>query len=209
MKDIIGKIVFNSVRISLVAAIFILSSCRKVENPGLIIQDHDSNKMMSFLHEMMRRIDSLTLTNDPDNDFALIMKVHHDGAVQMCQNEIEEGSDTTLQLLAGEIIERHHQDLLALDSFLVAHPPVVNQSSFRQEAEKAMEIMSNNADLQIITGKTDHDFATLMIEHHQGAINLADLELYYGFSEPVRKLAVKIKSQQQSDIEQLQDWLLR
>lgn len=52
-------------------------------------------------------------------------------------------------------------------------------------------------------GNTDHDFAHLMIAHHQGAIAMADSELRDGQDATMRQLATKIKADQQKDIAEL------
>jgi len=46
--------------------------------------------------------------------------------------------------------------------------------------EMSMDKMDRNADLQIVDGNNDHDFATLIIFHHQSAIEMADLVIHYG-----------------------------
>lgn len=42
------------------------------------------------------------------------------------------------------------------------------------------------------TGNADHDFARMMIPHHQGAIDMAELELRFGTDERLRRLAQEI-----------------
>ena len=46
----------------------------------------------------------------------------------------------------------------------------------------------------------DRDFAALMIPHHQGAIDMAVLELRYGRNEQLRRLAQEIIVNQQQEI---------
>jgi uncharacterized protein (DUF305 family) len=42
------------------------------------------------------------------------------------------------------------------------------------------------------TGDADRDFARMMIPHHQGAIDMALVELRYGKDERLRRLAQEI-----------------
>ena len=42
------------------------------------------------------------------------------------------------------------------------------------------------------TGNADDDFARMMIAHHQGAIDMAELELRFGTDERLRRLAQEI-----------------
>lgn len=57
------------------------------------------------------------------------------------------------------------------------------------------------------TGNTDVDFVRGMIPHHQGAIDMAKIELAHGKNEENRKLARQIISDQEKEIAQMQEWL--
>jgi uncharacterized protein (DUF305 family) len=46
----------------------------------------------------------------------------------------------------------------------------------------------------------DRDFAAMMIPHHQGAIDMAVLELKYGRNEKLRRIAQEIIVEQQQEI---------
>jgi uncharacterized protein (DUF305 family) len=50
------------------------------------------------------------------------------------------------------------------------------------------------------TGDVDADFAAMMIPHHQGAIEMAVLELRYGRNEQLRRIAQEIIVDQQQEI---------
>ena len=50
------------------------------------------------------------------------------------------------------------------------------------------------------TGNPDADFAMLMIPHHQGAIDMAVLELRYGTNEQLRRIAQEIVVEQMQEI---------
>ena len=53
-------------------------------------------------------------------------------------------------------------------------------------------------------GNTDHDFAHHMLEHHKGAVVMADLQLRDGKDATMRQLAEKIKADQQKEITALE-----
>ena len=57
------------------------------------------------------------------------------------------------------------------------------------------------------TGDADHDFAMMMIPHHQGAIDMAKVELKYGKDPEMRALAKKIMKAQKPEIDQMNKWL--
>jgi uncharacterized protein (DUF305 family) len=57
------------------------------------------------------------------------------------------------------------------------------------------------------TGDPDVEFVRSMIPHHQGAIDMAQVELKYGKNPQARAFAEKIIEAQKAEIEQLNAWL--
>jgi uncharacterized protein (DUF305 family) len=55
-----------------------------------------------------------------------------------------------------------------------------------------------------LPGDPDRDFAAMMIPHHQGAIDMAKVELIYGRDPVLRRLAQGIIVEQQQEIELMQ-----
>lgn len=56
-------------------------------------------------------------------------------------------------------------------------------------------------------GNVDSDFIQGMIPHHQGAIEMARIELEFGSDADVRKLANSIIAAQETEIKFMEDWL--
>ncbi len=59
------------------------------------------------------------------------------------------------------------------------------------------------------TGDVDKDFVTMMIPHHQGAIDMAKVELQYGKDPAIKKLAETIVAAQEEEIAGMKAWLAR
>jgi uncharacterized protein (DUF305 family) len=53
----------------------------------------------------------------------------------------------------------------------------------------------------LFVGKPDADFALMMIPHHQGAVDMAKVELQFGTDPRLRRLAQEIIVTQQSEIQ--------
>ena len=57
------------------------------------------------------------------------------------------------------------------------------------------------------SGNADVDFVRSMIPHHQGAIDMAKIELAQGKDSVLRKMAEKMISDQEKEIEEMRAWL--
>jgi uncharacterized protein (DUF305 family) len=72
--------------------------------------------------------------------------------------------------------------------------------------KQAMDKMMAGTDAPY-SGDADHDFVTHMVPHHQGAIDMAEIELKYGADAKLKQLAARIISAQQREIAFMQAWL--
>ncbi|MCG2628755.1 DUF305 domain-containing protein [Bradyrhizobium sp. WYCCWR 13023] len=86
-----------------------------------------------------------------------------------------------------------------------AHPAApqaalsAEESAFLQENDAAMTKMMNDMAAKP-TGDIDRDFVAMMNPHHQGAIDMAVIELRYGKNEQLRRIAQEIIVDQMQEI---------
>ncbi|UCI19573.1 DUF305 domain-containing protein [Mesorhizobium sp. B2-1-8] len=71
----------------------------------------------------------------------------------------------------------------------------------------AMDKMHTDMMASQYTSNADVDFVRGMIPHHQGAIDMAKVELANGKDPEIRKLAEGVIAAQEAEIKQMQDWL--
>jgi len=75
------------------------------------------------------------------------------------------------------------------------------EQSFQHLMHEAMASMDRGMENAAMTGDPDHDFAAMMIPHHQGAVDMAKAELLYGKDPVLRRLAQEITVTQEQEIE--------
>ena len=73
--------------------------------------------------------------------------------------------------------------------------------AYRQAMEKMHKDM-----LTSYTGDTDKDFVVGMLPHHQGAVDMAKIELQYGKDPELKKLATNIIKSQDEEITFMKAW---
>jgi len=110
-------------------------------------------------------------------------------------------------LHAGAQEHQHHH---GGDSAAV--PPVFVAStakSFAALMDDAMAVMDAGMKQAPMNGVSEHDFVTMMIPHHQGAVDMAKALLLTTQDPELRNLALGIIAEQQNEIKVMQAWLQR
>ncbi|WP_146905183.1 DUF305 domain-containing protein [Adhaeribacter aerolatus] len=191
----------------LLTASLFLASCEQEE--GLETQPHDQNKMMTIMHQMMTQMEAMPMNSEPDIDFAKMMVMHHQGAINMAQEEIANGKDAEMIAIAQKIKSEQEKEIQEFNTFLASYQADQPMNmAFHMEVMESMEKMGRESDLRVITGDTDQDFAQLMIPHHQAAMENAKSVIEHGNSPVIKTMAQKIIDSQMMDIKELQEWLL-
>lgn len=188
---------------------FVILSCNE-DDEGLKTERHDINEMMQLMHDMSAEMDAMTMIGDADHDFAMMMIMHHEGAINMGNREIEKGNDATIKAMAQTMITMQQAEIAELQTFLQGHTAVNSAEGLEwdMEAMGAMAKMDRNADLDVLTGDIDHDFAILMINHHQSVTEMAQSLLHHSHHDELKEMANMMIADQTKEIEDLQTWLL-
>ena len=109
-----------------------------------------------------------------------------------------------LSLLAGPALAQH-----------AGHPaPAPAATPAPAEAPSTVALRAANMKMHkemdiAYTGDPDVDFAKAMIPHHQGAVEMAKVQLAHGKDPKLRKLAREIVKAQEKEIKLMQAFLAR
>ena len=77
-------------------------------------------------------------------------------------------------------------------------------TSFANSMQRMMKAMNKPG-----TGQVDADFVSMMLPHHQGAVDMAKVELAYGKDPVLRRMARRIVVAQQREITAMTAWQVR
>jgi uncharacterized protein (DUF305 family) len=88
---------------------------------------------------------------------------------------------------------------LVIAILLLAPGTKLAADDFSASMGSAMARMDRDM-MVLATGDPDRDFAAMMIPHHQGAIDMAEVELRFGHDPVLRRLAQGIIVEQQQEI---------
>ncbi|HWW71558.1 MAG TPA: DUF305 domain-containing protein [Duganella sp.] len=75
--------------------------------------------------------------------------------------------------------------------------------------DDAMNVMDAGMKQAPMNGVPEHDFVTMMVPHHQGAVDMAKAVLLNTRDPEIRNLALGIIAEQQVEINVMQAWLQR
>ncbi len=72
--------------------------------------------MMSGMDSMQK----MQMSGDTDKDFAMMMKIHHQGAVDMAKMELANGKSQVMKAMAKKIIAAQKKEIAEFDRWLAA-----------------------------------------------------------------------------------------
>ena len=77
-----------------------------------------SMDMKQSMDHMSQEMASAKMSGDPDRDFATMMRIHHQGAVDMAQAQLASGKDPQMRKLAKEIVAAQKKEIALIDRWL-------------------------------------------------------------------------------------------
>ena len=80
-----------------------------------------SDKLKSSMESGMRSMQGMKLSGDTDKDFAMMMKMHHQQAIEMAKVEMQSGTSAQLKAMAQKMIDDQSKEIGELDAWLQQH----------------------------------------------------------------------------------------
>lgn len=83
-----------------------------------------SGVMKSKMEDMQGQMKAMKSTGNADMDFAMMMRVHHQGAIIMAEAQLKDGKDPKMKKMAKNIIAAQKKEIAVFDKFLAdkGHP---------------------------------------------------------------------------------------
>lgn len=136
--------------------------------------------------------------------FMSMMITHHESATEMAQWILERSEDSEITRAAQKIIDEQEIEIMQMTTWL--------REWYGQEPDAEMmgmmqEMMGGMMQTMMDAKDPERAFLEGMSEHHDGAIDMAQLALFRSTHEQLRGLAEKIVRDQAGEISQFQTWL--
>ena len=77
--------------------------------------------MMAMMKDMSGKMTSMPMSGNSDIDFARMMRIHHQGAIDMANAELSSGKDPQMKKMARGIIAAQKKEIAQFDAYLNKH----------------------------------------------------------------------------------------
>ena len=83
--------------------------------------------MKGMMKDNNDKMSSMKMTGNTDVDFAMMMRIHHLGAIDMAQAELRDGKDPQMKKMATAIIAAQKKEIAQFDKFLAKNGQSVDK----------------------------------------------------------------------------------
>ncbi len=162
----------------------------------------DHGNMHSNMHSNMHGSETHVDPALPfDAQFIDSMIVHHQGAVTMATELLEQSDRPEMQAFAAAIISAQSSEISDMQRWRQEWYPDLAATTGMDMAMGDMVVSSDESK------PYDQRFLEAMISHHQGAIEMAEMALQLADHAEIKTLAAAVIEAQTTEIEQMKGWL--
>jgi uncharacterized protein (DUF305 family) len=169
-----------------------------------LLLSEDSVRMQNNIAHALIDLEHITVTNDPDIDFARHMQLYYEAALRGARIEIKEGKNSEVIAIAEDQLKHHEGDIKLFDEYVHDHQPKNIDPGFISELHaelKAQAVIKKPAN------SFDAQFVKLTIRHHREAIILCRIFLKYGKDQVLLQKAKHIINEHKPEIAGLRNML--
>jgi uncharacterized protein (DUF305 family) len=157
--------------------------------------------------------------NAADVEFAQAMIPHHEQAVEMADLAVDQASSEEVRTLAEQIRDAQNPEIETLTGWLEGWGEEVPDGGMdhggmdmgEDDMDMDMDGMMSEEEMTELENATgtafDEMFLEMMIEHHRGAVEMAETEQAEGSYQPALDMAEDIISTQNAEIDQMNGML--
>ena len=80
-----------------------------------------SMDMSHTMDSMDEKMKSMPMSGDVDYDFAMMMRIHHQGALEMAKSELDNGKNPEMRTMAKKIIAAQKKEIAQFDKWIAKH----------------------------------------------------------------------------------------
>ena len=186
------------------------TSMSNMEHKDNMDMKNMNNEMMEPMNGMMAKMHAMKMTGDFDLDFANMMILHHEAAIDMSEVVLAKGSDAQVKTWAQNIITAQKAEIAQMQAMMknLKVPEMKKETGeMHNELGESMTTMMDKMKAMTMSGNIDKDFVMMMIPHHESAVTMAEDQLAHGKSLELKKLANKIINDQNKEIKEFKDWV--
>jgi len=163
--------------------------------------------MMQSMKRMSDEMNAMKMTGDFDLDFANMMIIHHQAAIDMSEVEIANGANAQVKTMAKKISTAQKSEIEQMQQFVKNHKMSETKMQNGEMHNKLSETMKAMMENMHMTGNADKDFVMMMIPHHEAAVTMAEDELAQGKHLEMKKMAQKMIVDQNKEINEFKSWI--
>jgi len=168
--------------------------------------------LMAATKKMMQAMHAQPKKGNADLDFAAMLKIHHQGAIDMAKIELQQGKDATMKAMAQNITDKQTKEIAELAQLITSLQSAPKNYDPANKQSGAGKAMSDNMTSMMKMGKMsmsslDHEFADMMVKHHKDGIMMSKSILAHAKNDQLRSMARKAIPEQTSDISKMEQWM--
>ena len=145
---------------------------------------------------------------ETDGAFVTEMVAHHESAIEMAEVAVVQAEHPEVRSLARSIIASQSDEIETFESIheRLFGEPIGEVDHGTMGLDEAGMGMDGSMSALERAKPFDREFIDMMIPHHQGAIEMARIELERGMDDEARAVAQDIIDAQSAEIEDMNAW---